>query len=101
MRIRYHAASVASVALVLGLGVATAGCGKYSLGTVRAFKAFKDANTYYSQKDFKRAAERYEEVVSHEDAIQAEPKLATAYFFLAHSYDQMYKPAKQGDAQND
>jgi tetratricopeptide (TPR) repeat protein len=101
MTIRFRAASVASTALVLGLAVAATGCGKYSVGTVKAFKAFKDANTYYGQKDFKKAAERYEEVLQHEDAIQAEPKLATAYFFLGNSYDQMYKPAKQGDPQND
>jgi tetratricopeptide (TPR) repeat protein len=101
MTIRFRAASVASLAVVLGLAVAATGCGKYSLGTVKAFKAFKDANTYYGQKDFKRAAERYEEVIQHEDAIQAEPKLATAYFFLGNSYDQLYKPAKTGDPQND
>jgi tetratricopeptide (TPR) repeat protein len=101
MTIRYRAASVASVALVVGLSLAAGGCGKYSLSTIKAFKAFKDGNTYYQQKDFKRAAERYEEVVAHPDAIQTEPRLAPAYFFLANSYDQMYKPAKQGEAQND
>ena len=98
---RYRAASVASIALIVGLSLAAGGCGKYSLGTVKAFKAFKDANTSYGQKDFKKAAERYEEVVQHEDALQAEPRLATAYFFLGNSYDQLYKPAKQGDAEND
>ena len=36
----------------------------------------------------------------HEDASTA-PQLATAYFFLGNSYDQLYKPAKQGDAHND
>ena len=29
------------------------------------------------------------------------PQLQTAYFFLGNSYDQLYKPAKQGDATND
>ena len=29
------------------------------------------------------------------------PQLSTAYFFLGNSYDQLYKPAKQGDATND
>jgi len=101
MTIRFRAASVAPIALVVGLSVAAGACGKYSLGTVKAFKAFKDGNQFYSQKDFKRAAESYEEVIQHEDAIQAEPKLATAYFFLGHSYDQMYKPVKAGDATND
>src|SRR5216683_494079 len=58
MTIRFRAASVASMALVFGLSMAAAGCGKYS-------------------------------------------KLATAYFFLGNSYDQLYKPAKQWDPTND
>ena len=89
------------MALVLGLSVATAGCGRYSWGTLSAVKNFKDANLLYAQKDWKRAAEKYEEVVSHPDAIGKFPQLATAYFFLGNSYDQLYKPAKQGDATND
>jgi tetratricopeptide (TPR) repeat protein len=101
MNIRIRAASVAPVVLGVAISLAAGGCGKYSLGTVKAFKAFKDGNQFYAQKDFKKAADRYEEVIQHEDAIQAQPTLATAYFFLGNSYDQMYKPAKQGDAQND
>jgi tetratricopeptide (TPR) repeat protein len=94
MTIRFRAASAASVALVLGLGMA-AGCGKYSISNLKAIKAFKDGNVLYQQKDYKRAAERYE------DALQSNPDLAQAYFFLANSYDEQYKPAKAGDAQND
>jgi tetratricopeptide (TPR) repeat protein len=101
MTIRFRAASAASMALVLGLSMASAGCGRYSWGTLSAVKSFKDANLLYGQKDWKRAAEKYEEVVSHPDAIVNYPQLATAYFFLGNSYDQMYKPAKQGDATND
>ena len=101
MTIRVRAASVASMALVLGLGMATAGCGKYSWGTLSAVKSFKDGNLYYAQKDWKKAAEKYEDVVRHEDSFEKIPRLATAYFFLGNSYDQLYKPAKQGDAAND
>jgi tetratricopeptide (TPR) repeat protein len=95
MTIRFRAASATSMALVLGLSVAAAGCGKYSYSNLRAVKAFKDANTLYQQKDYKRAAERYEE------AVQSNPELGQAYFYLANSYDEQYKPVKAGDPQND
>lgn len=101
MTIRFRAASTTAVALVLGLSLAAAGCGKYSVGTLKAIKSFKDGNLAYAQKDWKKAAERYEEVIQHEDSFQQVPQLTTAYFFLGNSYDQLYKPAKQGDATND
>ena len=101
MTIRHRAASVATVALVCGAGLASTGCGKYSWSTLTAVKSFKDANADYARKDWKKAAEKYEEVVKHEDAMVKLPQLTTAYFFLGNSYDQLYKPAKQGDATND
>ena len=101
MTIRIRAASAAPVALVVGLSVMAAGCGKYSWTNLKGVKAFKDANSAYQAKDYKRAAERYEEVVHNESALQTTPTLNTAFFFLGNSYDQLYKPAKQGDPQND
>src|SRR6476469_5492812 len=101
MTIRFRAASTATIALVLGLSIAAAGCGKYSVGTLKAIKAFKDGNLAYAQKDWKKAVEKYEAVVEHEESFQQVPQLTTAYFFLGNSYDQLYKPAKQGDATND
>lgn len=101
MTIRHRAASMATVALVCGVGLASAGCGKYSWGTLSAVKSFKDGNVEYARKDWKKAAEKYEDVVKHEDAMVQLPQLQTAYFFLGNSYDQLYKPAKQGDATND
>jgi tetratricopeptide (TPR) repeat protein len=101
MTIRYRGASAASMALVCGLSLASTGCGKYSWTTLSAVKSFKDGNVDYARKDWKRAAEKYEEVIARESAIQHIPQLATAYFFLGNSYDQLYKPAKQGDATND
>jgi tetratricopeptide (TPR) repeat protein len=101
MTIRFRAASAATLTLILGLSMAAAGCGKYSVGTLTAIKAFKDGNLAYAQKDWKKAAEKYEAVVEHEDSFAQVPQLATSYFFLGNSYDQLYKPAKQGDATND
>src|SRR4051812_14767417 len=99
--INRNRATAAIAALVLGLSLAVAGCGKYSGGTLKAIKAFKDGNVAYAQKDWKKAVEKYETVVQQEDSFQQVPQLQTAYFFLANSYDQLYKPAKQGDATND
>jgi tetratricopeptide (TPR) repeat protein len=101
MTIRHRAAGMTAVALVCGAGLVSTGCGKYSWGTLSAVKSFKDGNLEYARKDWKKAAEKYEDVVTHEDALDKYPQLQTAYFFLGNSYDQLYKPAKQGDATND
>ena len=63
MTIRNRAASMATVALVCGASVAATGCGKYSWGTLSAVKSFKDGNVEYARKDWKKAAEKYEDVV--------------------------------------
>jgi Tfp pilus assembly protein PilF len=87
-------ASLAVVAmLALGSITFTAGCAK--VGEIRAKKSFKEANAAYQQQDYKRSAELYEETIA------ANPDLATAYFFLGNSYDNLYKPSKKGDAAND
>jgi tetratricopeptide (TPR) repeat protein len=99
MKTRIQMAQVLAVAVVVGLGSAATGCGKYSYGNMRAMKAFKDANTSYQAQDWKKAVTRYE------DAIKANPDLnaggVTPYFFLANSYDNLYKPARAGEAEND
>ena len=81
------------VALVVGLAVALVSCGWY--GSLQARKAFKEANVLYQQQDYKRAAEHYENV------LKADPNLTAAYFYLANSYDQLYKPARAGEPEND
>ena len=85
-----------SVSLVVGLlaiSFALAGCGQ--VGKLKAKKAFKEANAQYAQQDYKKAAEKYEEVVANDDSITA------AYFFMGNSYDNLYKPSRKGEAQND
>jgi tetratricopeptide (TPR) repeat protein len=83
------------LAVVLGLSLVTVGCGKYSFASLKAKKAFQDANVLYQQQDYKKAAEKYEEV------LQADPNLVTAYFFLGNSYDNLYKPSRVGETEND
>lgn len=99
MKTHFGAGPVLAAALMTSVGAATAGCGKYSYNNLKAMKAFKDANVAYQAQDWKKAAERYE------DAIEANPDLnaggVTPYFFLANSYDNLYKPARAGEPEND
>jgi tetratricopeptide (TPR) repeat protein len=81
--------------LIVFLTVATAGCGRYSIGNIRSLKAFQDANVLYKKGEYKAAVARYE------DSIKFNPELGFAYFFLGNSYDNLYKPAKKGDPEND
>ena len=85
--------SAAFLALVMGLGVTLAGCGY--IGSVRAMKAFKDGNKAYAASDWRAAAEKYEE------ASRLDPNNAAIFFYLANSYDNMYRPARKGEAAND
>jgi len=83
----------ATLAILMGVALSLVACGQ--VGMLKAKKAFKDANGLYQQQEYKRAAERYEE------AVAADPALATAYFYLANSYDNLYKPSRKGEAEND
>ena len=82
--------------LALGAAASTAGCGK--VGELKAKKSFKEANQAYQQQDYAKAAALYE------NAIASAPGTQTANeseFFLGNSYDNLYKPSKKGDPQND
>jgi tetratricopeptide (TPR) repeat protein len=92
MHTRYR---LASVAVVLGLSLAVVGCGQYSYAKLKGKKLFRDANMLYTQQDYKRAAQAYEET------LQSDPDLVTAYFFLGNSYDNMYRPTHAGEKEND
>jgi tetratricopeptide (TPR) repeat protein len=95
MTTRFRTLSPVTVALIIGLSVTVAGCGKYSLGALKAQKAFKEANDAYKAQDWKTAAEKYEY------ALQQDPEKSEVYFFLANSYDNRYKPARAGEPDND
>jgi tetratricopeptide (TPR) repeat protein len=75
------------------LSFALVGCSQFA--NLKAKKSFKEANTLYQQQDYRRAADHYEE------AIKADPNLTVAYFYLGNSYDNLYKPARAGEAEND
>jgi len=81
---------------VVVLALALPGCAK--VGELKSMKAFKSANQAYQQQDYKKAAQLYEE------AIQAAPDTRPAqqsYFFLGNCYDNLYKPSKKGEPDND
>jgi tetratricopeptide (TPR) repeat protein len=82
--------------LALGAFVATMGCAK--VGEIKSMRAFKAANQAYQQQDYKKSSQLYE------DAIKAAPDTRPArqsYFFLGNSYDNLYKPSKKGEPEND
>jgi tetratricopeptide (TPR) repeat protein len=94
--------SIATMAVVAGLSVGLVGCGK--VGQLKGKMAFKDANTLYQQQDYRKAAAKYEETL-HEcsggEGACTDPALSAAYFYLGNSYDNLYKPTKRGEADND
>jgi tetratricopeptide (TPR) repeat protein len=95
MRTRFHSVSAGALAVLLGVSVATAGCGKYSFSSLAARKAVREAHELYKASKWKEAADRYE------DAVKSDPTLGGAHFFLANSYDNMYKPSRAGEPEND
>jgi tetratricopeptide (TPR) repeat protein len=91
MRTHSGAALVAAALVVAGLG--TSACGKLSM--LKGQMAFKDANAAYQSQDYKKAVDKYQEALGYN------PGLTKAYFYLANSYDNLYKPARKGEAAND
>jgi tetratricopeptide (TPR) repeat protein len=87
----FSGASLASAA-VLALSISV-GCAQ--VGQVTAKRSFKAANAAYQAQDYKKAAGLYEE------ALQEDPNLSMAHFFLGNSYDNMYRPSKKGDPENE
>ncbi len=85
--------SISGLAFAVGLGVLVAGCGQ--VNAVRAQKAFKDANKLYAGSDWKLAAAKYEE------AIQLSPENGYSFFFLANCLDNLYRPTRAGEPEND
>ncbi len=91
MQRRFKAAAL--IVVLAAFSSTLVGCAQ--LGVLKGRKSFKEANTLYAQQEYKRAAEKYEEVVAND------PTLSAAYFYLANSYDQLYKPSRKGEAAND
>ena len=91
MRTRFR--SVSAGVLVLSLVVA--GCGKYSFSRLAAKKQVMEAHEAYKGSRWLEASQKYEA------AVNGDPTLEGAHFFLANSYDNLYKPSRAGEAEND
>jgi tetratricopeptide (TPR) repeat protein len=91
--------SAAYVALFVGLSVTLAGCGY--MNEVRAMKAFKDGNKAYAASDWRVAANKYEEAAQLTAGDESCQWCPAIYFYLANSYDNMYRPARKGEPAND
>src|ERR1051325_787903 len=84
------------VAVVTTASLAAAGCGQGN--SLKGRKSYKDANTAYQAQDYKKAADLYRVTLEADpDAKETLP----AYFFLANSLDNLYKPSKKGEPAND
>ena len=92
-----HAMSGASLGLaaMLTVGTLVASTACSQVGAVQAKRGFKAANQEYAGQNYQKAAQLYEE------AVKEDPNLNQAYFFLANSYDNLWKPSRKGEAEND
>src|SRR5688572_33442634 len=81
------------LAVVAGIALAQAGCTQ--IGVLKGQMALRDAVKYYQRQDYKQAAAKYEE------ALEADPTMGDAYFYLGNSYDNLFKPSRKGEAEND
>ena len=66
-----------------------------AIDRLQAIKMFKDANTFYQRADYEAAVAMYEDVIAND------PNMMDAYFYLANSYDNLFRPALRGEPDND
>jgi tetratricopeptide (TPR) repeat protein len=92
---RMRRTSATAVAVVLGLTVMVAGCGKYSWGSLKAQKDWKDGGDLYRASDWKGAAAKFEA------ALASDPNRHEIFFYLGNSYDNLYKASHAGEPEND
>src|SRR5436309_1945810 len=79
-------------ALLLALTVGVAGCTK--LNELNARRGMKAGNAAYTSQNYKKAVPGYEQAVANDPADE---DLQTCYFFLANSYDNLWKAAASND----
>ncbi len=96
--------SLARVVVAAVLIVPLASCGY--LDQVSAMRTFKEANLAYGRGDYERAVEHYEDIVAILENVGAgdpllNEQLTATYFYVANSYDNLYKPVRRGEPEND
>jgi tetratricopeptide (TPR) repeat protein len=88
---------------LLGLRASTVGAvtlgitllGWYATTPAQGLKEFAAANAVYLTGEYQAAIPMYEA------AIRKNPQLGEAYFYLGNCYDNLYRPARRGDPDND
>jgi tetratricopeptide (TPR) repeat protein len=85
MKMRVQALAMGAALLFTGVG-----CAK-----VQSRAAFKDGNKEYTSENFKRAIAHYER------AVQLDPNLTEAWFYLGSSYQAMFRPGKNTPENNE
>lgn len=100
LRTRRCAQATFGVAVLLSIASAiVAGSGSSQTATsddprLRASKTLAQAHDAYDRQMYAKAAALFEA------AVQDDPALRQAYFFLANSYDNLADPVRKGDAAN-
>ena len=76
------------------------------LNQLSAVRTFREANLEYGRGNYEGAVEHYEVILNvleqsgEGDELLNQQILAT-YFYIANSYDNLYKPARRGEPEND
>jgi tetratricopeptide (TPR) repeat protein len=66
-------------------------CDQLKITNLKANKHFKTANKFYGEEKFKKA------IAEYEAALQLNPKLKAAYYYLGSSYIMVYKPGDDSE----
>jgi tetratricopeptide (TPR) repeat protein len=70
----------------LALAVSGVGCAR-----IQAKVAFKEGNRLYKEENFRKAIDEYKR------AIELDPNMAEAYFYMGSSNQALYRPGKEGE----
>jgi tetratricopeptide (TPR) repeat protein len=66
-------------------------CDKLKITNLKANKHFKTGNKFYSEEKYKKA------IAEYEAALQLNPNLNAAFYYLGSSYIMVYKPGDDSD----
>jgi tetratricopeptide (TPR) repeat protein len=67
------------------------GCDQLKISNLKANKHFKMANKYFGEEKYKKA------IAEYEAALQLNPNLKAAFYYLGSSYVSVYKPGDETD----
>lgn len=77
--------------LISFIVISFSGCDQLKISNLKANKHFKLANKHFSDEKYKKA------IVEYEAALQLNPELNAAFYYLGSSYVSVYKPGDESD----